>query len=305
MILFGCDSFLGGWCCRIPKFFRIEIADHDIGVPVDTVILYETWYVYVGFSRMLSPFYFSFLDPPWKNLKLYNRYNKVLISHLQIKKKVILCWNVRARSIFGYMQTRSSPIQTKPWSDLQMFWALDRRWTVRLRLRMKMDICRIALFILCNFFYFSPFTLSFTPSWRRRRSSGELRQLQRRISGKGTPTYSSSSSSSTVPVRSTRPRRRGRRPAVSASDCLLSRRIRGQIDGGHVGGRLPAGAQGGAEARRRGDSKKHFREFVASEFRRPTGTDADARARLRLAGDYAYLLASVHHHKVGAISRCV
>ncbi|XP_052139794.1 uncharacterized protein LOC127758210 [Oryza glaberrima] len=46
-----------------------------------------------------------------------------------------------------------------------------------------------------------------------------------------------------------------------------------------------------------GDSKKHFREFVASEFRRPTGTDADARARLRLAGDYAYLLASVHHHK--------
>jgi hypothetical protein len=47
-----------------------------------------------------------------------------------------------------------------------------------------------------------------------------------------------------------------------------------------------------------GDSKKHFSEFVASEFRRPTGTDADARARLRLAGDYAYLLASVHHHKV-------
>uniref|UniRef100_A0A0E0FA67 Uncharacterized protein n=1 Tax=Oryza meridionalis TaxID=40149 RepID=A0A0E0FA67_9ORYZ len=46
-----------------------------------------------------------------------------------------------------------------------------------------------------------------------------------------------------------------------------------------------------------GNSKKHFREFVASEFRRPTGTDADARARLRLAGDYAYLLASVHHHK--------
>uniref|UniRef100_A0A0E0BEY6 non-specific serine/threonine protein kinase n=1 Tax=Oryza glumipatula TaxID=40148 RepID=A0A0E0BEY6_9ORYZ len=44
-------------------------------------------------------------------------------------------------------------------------------------------------------------------------------------------------------------------------------------------------------------SPKHFREFVASEFRRPTGTDADARARLRLAGDYAYLLASVHHHK--------
>uniref|UniRef100_A0A0D9XWL3 Uncharacterized protein n=1 Tax=Leersia perrieri TaxID=77586 RepID=A0A0D9XWL3_9ORYZ len=48
----------------------------------------------------------------------------------------------------------------------------------------------------------------------------------------------------------------------------------------------------------RGDSKNHFREFVASEFRRPTGTDADARARLRLAGDYAYLLTSVHHHKM-------
>ncbi|KAF0889022.1 hypothetical protein E2562_021078 [Oryza meyeriana var. granulata] len=47
----------------------------------------------------------------------------------------------------------------------------------------------------------------------------------------------------------------------------------------------------------RGDSKKHFQEFVASEFRRPTGTETDARARLRLAGDYANLLTSVHHHK--------
>uniref|UniRef100_J3MJC0 Uncharacterized protein n=1 Tax=Oryza brachyantha TaxID=4533 RepID=J3MJC0_ORYBR len=46
-----------------------------------------------------------------------------------------------------------------------------------------------------------------------------------------------------------------------------------------------------------GASRKHFREFVASEFRRPTGTEADAGARLRLAGDYAYLLTSVHSHK--------
>jgi hypothetical protein len=45
-------------------------------------------------------------------------------------------------------------------------------------------------------------------------------------------------------------------------------------------------------------SKQHFRDFVAAEFRAPAGTEADARARLRLAGDYAYLLTSVHHHKV-------
>jgi hypothetical protein len=46
-------------------------------------------------------------------------------------------------------------------------------------------------------------------------------------------------------------------------------------------------------------SKQHFRDFIAAEFRAPAGTEADARARLRLAGDYAYLLTSVHHHKVG------
>ncbi|KAL5224264.1 hypothetical protein ABZP36_010903 [Zizania latifolia] len=46
-----------------------------------------------------------------------------------------------------------------------------------------------------------------------------------------------------------------------------------------------------------GASKKHFREFVAAEFRSPAGTKGDAKARLRLAGDYAYLLTSVHHHK--------
>ena len=47
-----------------------------------------------------------------------------------------------------------------------------------------------------------------------------------------------------------------------------------------------------------GASNQHFRDFVAAEFRAPAGTEADARARLRLAGDYAYLLTSVHHHKV-------
>jgi hypothetical protein len=47
-----------------------------------------------------------------------------------------------------------------------------------------------------------------------------------------------------------------------------------------------------------GAAKQHFRDFVAAEFRAPAGTEADARARLRLAGDYAYLLTSVHHHKV-------
>lgn len=46
-----------------------------------------------------------------------------------------------------------------------------------------------------------------------------------------------------------------------------------------------------------GADKKHFREFVAAEFRCPTGTEADARARLRLAGHYAYLLTSVQHQK--------
>ncbi|KAL6911989.1 hypothetical protein ACP4OV_000794 [Aristida adscensionis] len=46
-----------------------------------------------------------------------------------------------------------------------------------------------------------------------------------------------------------------------------------------------------------GASKQHFRDFVASEFRAPASTEADAAARLRLAGDYAYLLTSVHHHK--------
>lgn len=51
-----------------------------------------------------------------------------------------------------------------------------------------------------------------------------------------------------------------------------------------------------------GGSKQHFRDFVAAEFRAPAATEADARARLRLAGDYAYLLTSVHHHKVLGIA---
>ncbi|XP_006664308.2 uncharacterized protein LOC102715258 [Oryza brachyantha] len=45
------------------------------------------------------------------------------------------------------------------------------------------------------------------------------------------------------------------------------------------------------------NSKRHFREFVASEFCRPTGTEGDAIARMRLARDYACLLTNVHHHK--------
>jgi hypothetical protein len=52
-----------------------------------------------------------------------------------------------------------------------------------------------------------------------------------------------------------------------------------------------------------GASKQHFRDFVAAEFRAPVGSEADARARLRLAGDYAYLFTSVQHHKVGALRR--
>jgi hypothetical protein len=48
----------------------------------------------------------------------------------------------------------------------------------------------------------------------------------------------------------------------------------------------------------RGATKQRFLDFGAAEFRAPVGTEADARARLRLAGDYAYLLTSVHHHKV-------
>ncbi|PWZ33058.1 hypothetical protein Zm00014a_004386 [Zea mays] len=47
----------------------------------------------------------------------------------------------------------------------------------------------------------------------------------------------------------------------------------------------------------RGATKQRFLDFGAAEFRAPAGTEAGARARLRLAGDYAYLLTSVHHHK--------
>lgn len=46
-----------------------------------------------------------------------------------------------------------------------------------------------------------------------------------------------------------------------------------------------------------GADKKHFREFVAAEFRSRVGTEADARARLRLAEDYAYHITSIQHQK--------
>ncbi|KAM0922890.1 hypothetical protein ACQ4PT_005843 [Festuca glaucescens] len=46
-----------------------------------------------------------------------------------------------------------------------------------------------------------------------------------------------------------------------------------------------------------GADKKHFREFVAAEFRSPAGTEADARERLRLAEDYAYDITSIQHQK--------
>jgi hypothetical protein len=48
-----------------------------------------------------------------------------------------------------------------------------------------------------------------------------------------------------------------------------------------------------------GAGKKHFREFVAAEFRSPVGTEAEARAGLRLAEDYAYHITSIQHQKVG------
>ncbi|XP_047050265.1 uncharacterized protein LOC124655406 [Lolium rigidum] len=46
-----------------------------------------------------------------------------------------------------------------------------------------------------------------------------------------------------------------------------------------------------------GADKKHFREFVAAEFRSPVGTEAEARAGLRLAEDYAYHITSIQHQK--------
>jgi hypothetical protein len=49
-----------------------------------------------------------------------------------------------------------------------------------------------------------------------------------------------------------------------------------------------------------GADKKHFREFVAAEFRSPVGTEADGRAKLRLAEDYAYHLTSIQQQKVGS-----
>jgi hypothetical protein len=84
-----------------------------------------------------------------------------------------------------------------------------------------------------------------------------------------------------------------------SSRCFGRRR---RIHGDHRGS-VPAGPQGSGKARRGGASKQHFRDFVAAEFRAPVVSEADARARLRLAGDYAYLFTSVQHHKVGALRR--
>ncbi|CAA6661944.1 unnamed protein product [Spirodela intermedia] len=44
---------------------------------------------------------------------------------------------------------------------------------------------------------------------------------------------------------------------------------------------------------------KHFRDFVAGEFRRNSrlSDEAAAQRELKLARDYTFLLNSVHHHK--------
>lgn len=171
---------------------------------------------------------------------------------------------------------------------------------------MKMDICRIALFILCNFFFTSvpllcPLLLP-EEGGEAPANSGNCRgespargrlpipppppPLQFQFDRHGQE-GEAGHPQSPRPIASSRGGSVDR--SMVATSAAVYRRVLKEVQK-HVGG---------------GDSKKHFREFVASEFRRPTGTDADARARLRLAGDYAYLLASVHHHKVGAFSRCV
>ncbi|XP_078445301.1 complex 1 protein, LYR family protein [Wolffia australiana] len=47
------------------------------------------------------------------------------------------------------------------------------------------------------------------------------------------------------------------------------------------------------------DKNKHFRDFVAGEFRKNVSLsdEAVARRELKLAQDYTLLLNSVHHHK--------
>ncbi|KAL5204985.1 hypothetical protein ABZP36_009856 [Zizania latifolia] len=68
---------------------------------------------------------------------------------------------------------------------------------------------------------------------------------------------------------------------------------RAQIDGG----RVPAFAQSGAEAHRHGGLQEALPRVHRRRVPQPRRHGGDAKARLRLAGDYAYLLASVHHYK--------
>jgi len=48
------------------------------------------------------------------------------------------------------------------------------------------------------------------------------------------------------------------------------------------------------------DCKRHFRDFITEEFKksRALSDPASIQNKLKLARDYAYLLNSVHHHKV-------
>lgn len=47
------------------------------------------------------------------------------------------------------------------------------------------------------------------------------------------------------------------------------------------------------------ESKRHFREFVTSEFRKNSNLSDDVavQQKIKLARDYTFLLNSVHHHK--------
>lgn len=47
------------------------------------------------------------------------------------------------------------------------------------------------------------------------------------------------------------------------------------------------------------DNKRHFREFITSEFRKNSSLSngAAVQQKIKLAQDYTFLLNSVHHHK--------
>lgn len=47
------------------------------------------------------------------------------------------------------------------------------------------------------------------------------------------------------------------------------------------------------------DKKRHFREFITSEFRKNSSLSdgAAGQQKIKLAQDYTFLLNSVHHHK--------